>query len=227
MIAHESAVKDVTKTIQSFVNPWNYASDQLVSLVSGVIASEKTTHELLRVRQIGDAAVEHFISDRIASNKVDFFAPNKSSRLSTFNQSQKRKTLQQVKAQIQSNDRSLFARLLVVSRSRKINLEEILTCPLSSVLLPLATADDRMAKNVKSQLLEAIEADCEGCLLDSMGDQGDQDKALVLDAMAMIQCLPAGAIPATFGLLAQALLEQLCSLSRSHSAKWIDFVIYQ
>lgn len=49
----------------------------------------------------------------------------------------------------------------------------------------------------------------------------------MIDAMAMIQCLPAGSISSIFGLLAEALLSQLCSLSQTHKAKRVDFVIDQ
>lgn len=224
MTAHEKEVTEVMKTADSFINPWTYEGDRLVSLVSGVIASQKTTEDLLGAQQTGDAAVEAFIADRIASAKVDFFAPVKSSHISTFVQTKKKKTAQQAKTAVQCNDRSLFARLLVVSRSRQINLEEILTYPLSNVSLPLATADGNMAATQKAQLLHVVEADCKDFLLDSIAHHSS---ALIVDAMAMIQCIPAGAIPVTFGRLAEALLHQLCGLAKTHGAQQIHFVIDQ
>ena len=69
---------------------------------------------------------------------MDFFAPLRANRLSTFVPTKKAKTTKEAKAEMTNSDRSLFARLLVVGRTREIDLEKIMSYPLCAVSVPLA-----------------------------------------------------------------------------------------
>ena len=165
--------------------------------------------------------MNQFIEQRIQSTAVDFFAPIKAAKLSTFVPVKGNKSNQQAKADIHANDRSLFARLLVVSRSRPIELDAILSHPLSTVSAPLAAADGTLAKTNKSHLMQAIESDCPDSIIKSIEDVG----AIVIDAIARIQALPVSAIPSTFGKLADTILNLLISRSKKYKAARVDFVI--
>lgn len=222
MTKDEAHVEEVMKTVDSFINPFKYDGSNLVSLISGVVATPKAQNDLLNAVTTGEKAFSDFVDNRITSDSVEFFSPIKATRLSTFHQVQKKKSAQLAKAEMQSSDRSLFARLLVVSRSREIDLEQILSYPLSSISTPLATADGSMAKTPKSLLLEAIEHDC-GSLIQPEDIQSSA--AIIIDAMALIQALPVSAIPATFGMLAESLLTQLLTRSRKYHSTRVDFVI--
>lgn len=58
-------------------------------------------------------------------------------------------------------DRAMFARLLVVSRTREVDLKDVLQYPLSSLPPSLALVDGSIANTTKPKLLCAIEADVE------------------------------------------------------------------
>jgi len=80
---------------------------------------------------------------------------------------------------LHKSDRSLFARLLIISKTRHIDLEEILSYPLCTVSVPLASADGSITKTAKSVLMDAIERDHPGCTFESVSDAG----AIIVDAM--------------------------------------------
>ena len=64
-----------------------------------------------------------------------------------------------------SADRNLFDRLLIVSRSRDINLREVLRYELSSVPCALAHTDGSLRKTTKSVLLSSLEVVPGGLIL--------------------------------------------------------------
>ena len=158
---------------------------------------------------------------RITSHDVDFFAPLRANRLSTFVPTKKAKTTKEAKAEMTNSDRSLFARLLVVGRTREIDLEKIMSYPLCAVSVPLATADGSMYTIKKSDLMLVIESECPDCIIEHTKDTS----ALIVDSMVLIRSLPAHAIPSTFGELADVILKLLIGRSRKYNAERVDFVI--
>lgn len=84
-------VQAVLETIRSFINPFEYDGTNLVSLMSGVVATPKAQVDLLSVAQTGEDAAQVFIEKRVKSNSVDFYAPIKGNRPSTFVLSKKKK----------------------------------------------------------------------------------------------------------------------------------------
>ena len=226
MKVDEAAVQSVVDTVKTFINSQMYDGEEVVSLVSGVIAPDKTKQGLLSVTSRGEKAADEFIANRVQTSEIDFFSPIKAMKVSTFHNTQKKKNSQQAKSKIQIEDRSLYARLLVISRSRDIELEAILQYPLSTVSLPLANADGTLAKTVKSKLLHAIEADCKEC---EHVDTGTLEGpcALIVDAMALIQGMPSSAIPGTFGLFAEFILKQLSYVPKPPDAKPIEQILLQ
>ena len=93
----------VIAAIVKYINPYNKEDDHLIILVSG-----------LNVYQVGKDAADNFTKQQITSHDVDFFAPLRANRLSTFVPTKKAKTRKEAKAEMTNSDRSLFARLLVV-----------------------------------------------------------------------------------------------------------------
>ena len=128
----------VIAAIVKYINPYNKEDDHLISLVSGSIANSKAQADLLNVYQVGKDAADNFTKQRITSHDVDFFAPLRANRLSAFVPTKKAKSTKETKAEMTSSDRSLFARLFVVGRTREIDLEKIMSYPLCAVSVPLA-----------------------------------------------------------------------------------------
>lgn len=91
---------------------------------------------------------------------VDMFAPLKAMKLKTFESlNPPRKSKAKSMSELTKRDKGIFARLLVVSRSRDLDMRAILEYPLSAVSLPLAGADGSMNKTNKSLLLGTIETE--------------------------------------------------------------------
>ena len=55
------------------------------------------------------------------------------------------------------NDRDLFARLLLIGKSRNIDTQELLSYALKSAPLPFATINGSIVKTDKAKLMHAIE----------------------------------------------------------------------
>ena len=212
------------ETIEAFINPWSCCQPQLVSLVSGIVASPEIQQDQLSAADFGEKSLQKFFADRISSKDVDFFAPIKASKLKTFDKSThgRQKTKQHLKTASITHDKSIYARLLVIGRSRDIDLKSVLCYPINPVPLPLATADGEICKTNKSVLLQVIESDIEDRFLDA---SKCVDTALIVDSMAMIQALPAASIPSTFGLLGDLVLKNLLYLAQHYKSSRLDFVI--
>ena len=217
----EADIVAVMNSINAFINPFDHEGEELISLISGNVASEQAQKDLLNVYAVGEEKLKEFLDKRVQRGDVDYFAPIKASKLATFYNQKRGKTALQAKAAIQASDRSLFARLLVISRARPLDLELILSHPLCAVSVPLASADGSMSKTNKSALMQNIEADCEDCILDTVDDVG----AIIVDAMALVQALPNSAIPSTFGKLADSILDILIAKGRKYNSPRVDFVI--
>lgn len=116
------------------------------------------------------------------------------------------------------NDRSLFARLLIICQNRHIDLREILSYSLGTISFPLASVDGSLAKTSKSALLQLLEGRSQDSLVSSIPTGG----AVLIDGMAIIQaCKP---IPATFGELADVILCHICNMARKYKCLRIDFI---
>ena len=97
-----------------------------------------------------------------------------------------------------SINRELFELLLVISKTREVNLKEIFSYELSNTPLLLSRPDGTLHKAVKSELLEEIEK--------VQSIPHSQEKITwVIDGMALIQMVKAGNTT-TFGELSDILL---------------------
>ena len=59
-------------------------AEELVSLSSGQQAPGDVKQDLLKARKIGEKELREFIDNRILSDKVGFYEPNKCLKLKTF-----------------------------------------------------------------------------------------------------------------------------------------------
>ena len=101
-------------------------------------------------------------------------------------------------------DRQLFGRLLVISKDRDVDVEELFSYELSSVLLSLFNFDGSMVKCNKSKLLEELEKGQE--MLETLPDEV-KPTTWIIDFMALIRMHPKIlSTPKTFGELSDLLL---------------------
>ena len=113
-----------------------------------------------------------------------------------------------------------MGKLLLLTRSREIDLKEVLSFSLGPYPLSLATTDGIMVKTVKANLMHIIEDMVDDSVTD---DVIPSNGALIIDAMAMFQSL--SQVPATFEELPPLLLSILISMATRLNATRVDFVV--
>ena len=80
----EADVVAVMNSINAFINPFDHEGEELISLISGNVASEKAQKDLLNVYAVGEEKLKEFLDKRVQRGDVDYFAPDrKSTRLNS------------------------------------------------------------------------------------------------------------------------------------------------
>lgn len=222
MMADEVSIQGIMQCVESMVNPFQDSSDELLCLSSGLVATEEIKSDLLQAERLGEKAAATYMQERLLSKNTDMFKPIKAMKLGLIGDRQKSSKTQTSKTIMLKNDRNLFSRLLVLSQARNIELTEILKYSLGPISYPLAGSDGSMCKTTKSTLLKVIEEEFPNG--EHLVDKPPSDGALMIDAMALIQCVRVSAIPATFGELAMYILSKILSLADFYTCGRVDFV---
>ena len=116
------------------------------------------------------------------------------------------------------NSKIIFAKMLLIAKSRNLHMKEVLKNSLRPFPRALATNEGDLVKIVKAKLLNTIEEEAQGGSVDlPIGD-----KTYILDAMAMIQTLTV--LPGTFGELATDLIVGVVNTAVFSNFKWVNFV---
>ena len=97
----------------------------------------------MNVATIGESNLKDFIQNRIESNNFGFYEPIKKNKLRNFDVVIIKKILKVHGKDIAiKNDRETFARLLVIRRTREIDIKEVLRHEPSSVPLAPSNLDN-------------------------------------------------------------------------------------
>ena len=111
-----------------------------------------------------------------------------------------------------------FNRLLIIGKSRDIDLEELLSYSLSPVPMSFRTTDGTPCKTVKVKLMHELEKGVEHLA------QVPAGFALIVDGMAFIHQIQT--MPSYFGQLADRLLQDLMHMAiQCIYSEWISSVI--
>ncbi|CAH3155351.1 unnamed protein product, partial [Pocillopora meandrina] len=136
----ENDIKKVIHTLQTVMsNPFDedaYREDvPLMNLATGVVMPEEISEQLIDAQCLGEARMKLFVSKRINTNEVGFWEPMEKMNIKTFASLSKKAKVKSVDEKLVtvSADRNLFGRLLIASRSRDIDLREVLKYELDSV----------------------------------------------------------------------------------------------
>ena len=204
----EEAVQNCYNVIKQW-QPIFSSSEAIVSLSSGVNASEEVQHDLLKAESIGKTKSEEFLENRIKKNNIGFYDVIKKNQLKTFS------TMKHVKKMnvngkdvIIQADRSFFARILILQEKRSISTRELLRYSLGPIAWSLATPEGNIYKSVKSKLLNALEDRIPA--LDTIPSKA----ARIYDGMCIIHQLPTGL--ETFGDLSECVLKRITANDSSH-----------
>ena len=118
------------------------------------------------------------------------------------------------------SSRNLFAKLLVLSKTREINLKELLSYSLSDYPLSLATVSGGMVKTAKSKMFEILEPFAKQPMLANV--ENLDGSALLVDAMAVFHVVKGKW--KTFGEFADSTFSFLVQLTKQWKVSRLDFV---
>lgn len=208
----EEAVRSTVRAFSAYINPFEMDSEHLICLSSGIKISDDIANDLLTVNDHGKKLFEDFVNTRIENKTVEFKNPLPKSGLKTFESATNvvavKSKSKEMKVKIQ---RSLFGQLLVLSHEHDINMEKVLSYPLSPTPWSLATPDGFPLKTNKATLMHEIEKK-EFFVTEDLSK--DPITAYVIDGMAFFHTLTE--MPGTFGDLAQKFLKSLPQTSCIH-----------
>ena len=147
----EKAVKKCYELINSWTNPFTKTSN-IFYLSSGLVPCYEVQYDLLEAQKIGKLCLDTFITERIETNNIDFYAPIKKNCLRTFEKEIKTVRLNVSNQQVAIGaDRETFVRLLLMQQKRKGNLKEVLTYELGPLPLSISDYDGTLRKTQKSK----------------------------------------------------------------------------
>ena len=217
----ERAVGNVIKSIESMVNPFAFDHEEMVHLSTGTIATEATACDMENTYDIGEAKLLTLLRERVLVDEPDIYSLITSAKLKTFSTMSKVISSKNSSGAVCSlkNDRDLFARLLLIGKSRNIDTQMILSHALKSAPLPFANFDGSMVKTDKSKLMHAIEES----VPNPCANEAPAPNALLVDAMVLLQQLTKCEAK-TFGDLADQILSMLIEMAKRRQSSRVDFI---
>ena len=219
--ADEKAVLDVVKTVKLMVNPFDNEHEDVVHLASGTVASLAVSDDMKTMLEKGENAAINFMKTNIVGEAPNIYSTIKKTNLKTFSSLGKKVTSRSTKGQLvaMKNSKIIFARMLLIAKSRNLHIEDVLKYSLRPFPNSLATIDGDLIKTQKSKLLQAVENEANS---PTVSDLPDGDNACVLDAFAILQTLTP--IPDSFGELSKQLLVKVVNFALGSKCKRVDFV---
>ena len=120
----EDNVTTLTATIKKCIDPFSDQCDEVINILTKAIMPEKIQQDIARRNEIGQAMYAAFVTDRITGNSINLWSPMKKCTLLTWSSSAVTAKVKDGDKIIElREDRALFARLLVVSKARQIDLK--------------------------------------------------------------------------------------------------------
>ncbi|XP_065655139.1 uncharacterized protein LOC136081612 [Hydra vulgaris] len=215
----EKSVIDVMETVSSMINPFeNEVTNDLVNIVTGIVADKETTKDLDRAYQIGDKNCVDFIRNNLNSDDPDIFIRRKMLKLKTFASYKNIVKLSTGKTVVLKNDSNFWVRCLLIARNRDINMEEVLKYSLRVFPPQLASFDGSLLKTTKSKLMNILENKC----IDKLSVDIPKNNALILDGMAVLQIIKP--IPENFGKFSRLIFTMVMYFALRHKSNRVEFV---
>ena len=153
-------LQNLVATIQVMVNPFEYKGEDFNSISSDCVASKDTRDHLITAYIIGQNGAKSFVEDRMTSETDKILNPIKTNKLKTFSTIGKTVIAMLISVIVSIKTSSdMFNRLLIIGKSRDIDLEELLSYALSPVPMSLGTTDGTPCKTVKAKLMHELEKD--------------------------------------------------------------------
>ena len=219
--ADEKAVVSVMKTVQTMINSFETGDkEELVHLASGVVATPAIAEDMRTMLEKGKLAADNFMKSNIGGEEPNIHATIKKTKLDTFSSLGKKVIGENKKGELVAlNSKILFTKMLLIAKSHNLQMEHVLKYSLRPFPCSLSTNEGDLVKTSKAKL-HTVEEEVEDGAVSVL--PGTAEKALILDAMVMLQTLTP--IPGTFGELAQQLLEKAVNIVVYSNCKQVDFI---
>lgn len=175
---------------------------KLFNISSGKSTSAVTSKFLLNIFDFGDNQKNCFITECLEEPQR-FLKPIKKNIISNFSKesiSTKRETGSSDKLRSVKLERNLFARIIFIAIEKQINMELVLTYPLTPIPLSLCHPDGTPHKTQKSKLLIHIEGKVNS-------SQPSSIDTIIFDGMSLLHML--SDVPTTYGGLIKHLLNKM------------------
>lgn len=202
------------------INPFDPAIDQeVLHHMSGTEASESISTDIKEARERGENAFLEFCAKRLQSDDISIHQPLKKMKLKTFRDVSTTTVSKSKGREIALKaDCNLFARLIVIGTSRKVDMSEMLVHCLGPLPAALAHYDVSLMKIDKSKLMHFLVAMVNPpAAVSSIPDSS----TWVWDGMALVQVMKAHP---TFGMFADSLLRLMVSVAAANKSKVVHFV---
>ena len=207
----EKCIETLSTTFSAFTNPFTEDCDDLINIVTKAVAPVEIQTDICKSGLIGMNKYKEFVSQRIVKADINLWAPMKKLNLKMWTAIGKQTKVRSGDKVIElKEDRSLFARMLIVCKSRpEINLQDAIGVHEFSVVPRSLFASDGslLFTYGKSELMHILEGmDCDER---EEVDEQCSNKVAVVDGMAEVQCLQIEKGMKTFSHLAQTFVAKI------------------
>ena len=194
----EGNVSKIINIMKSVSNPFkfdvNKQDEDRASLANGAVLPNEMADKLLAARENGENEINEFVKRKIIENPSKFWEKISKVNTPTFETLNKVMTvpISKDKEKVIKYDKDLFQRFLVASRSREINLQDVLSYKLSHVPLSTAHLNGNMRKTAKSNLLKELMIDIN--IPDHLPDHDLSSTIYLIDFMVLVQSTQNGEV---------------------------------
>ena len=203
-------------------NPFVSNQAELICISSGVEVQTDVADRILQAEELGENQFSELCQNNLFTDNPDIFTKIKKNKLQTFPSKKLTVKDSQGRQVSMKTSRDLFARLLILSKTREINLKELLSYSLSDYPLSLATVNGGLVKTAKSKMFEILEGMALNPVIDNPAEDIGERNALIIDAMAVIQMM--NGKWKTFAEFSDSLFSHLVKLALQWKATRLDFV---
>lgn len=191
--------------IQNCGNPFSTQNEKsLVNIGSGAIATEEIEKYVLNIFHSGRQQQSNFIKECLNSPiRFKFNSPIKKNTISNFASGSliSKRNNNNSSVKVIKFERNLFARILRMSLKETMNMESVLSFPITPIPLALCHPDGTMYKTNKSQLIKILESEVKSLPPNSYD-------TIIYDAMSLLHAL--GDLPAKYGDVVKHILKKIC-----------------
>ena len=213
---------------EQMLNPFDteaHKTRSVMNIATGLTATEDVSNDIRTALSVGQTCFDEFVRSRLAiGHEKGIMEPLKKNKLKTlaFHRTSVKLPPKGESSVVSLNaDRTFFSRLLVVAKTRSVDLKAVLSHELSPVPVSLAYADNSLRKVQKSKLLHVLEGETTRTV--DVLPESDTSCVWIYDGMALVQKTKTTML-VTFGDFANLLLGVVLKTFNIKKCERVDVV---